>query len=200
MNIKATSQQITNQCSQTSRSPLTFLPGHIFQGKITKLFPNHLASLSINGMYLTARLEASLTVGGRFWFEVQEGTGVPRLKVIENSGKQSTELSKGVIQQMIRELGLQIKLNAFGWKKITDYEQPSHKPSNEQVYNKRVDYWGVDIRIWIMKQKKQAVALRYDSNKQYSPEIIAKGKGFIAEELIEKAKVTIYLFKKMYHL
>ncbi|WP_368504043.1 EscU/YscU/HrcU family type III secretion system export apparatus switch protein [Alkalihalophilus sp. As8PL] len=36
--------------------------------------------------------------------------------------------------------------------------------------------------------KKQAVALRYDSNKQHSPEIIAKGKGFIAEELIEKAK------------
>jgi hypothetical protein len=106
MNIKATSQQITNQWSQTSRSPLTFLPGHIFQGKITKLFPNHLASLSINGMHLTAKLEASLTVGGQYWFEVQEGTGVPRLKVIENSGKQSTELSTGVNQQMIRELGL----------------------------------------------------------------------------------------------
>ncbi|WP_368504042.1 hypothetical protein AB3N04_18455 [Alkalihalophilus sp. As8PL] len=106
MNIKATSQHITNQLSQTSRSPLTFLPGHIFQGKITKLFPNHLASLSINGMHLTARLEASLTVGGRYWFEVQEGSGVPRLKVIENSGKQSTELTTGVNQQMIRKLGL----------------------------------------------------------------------------------------------
>ncbi|OLS37460.1 hypothetical protein BTR22_08280 [Alkalihalophilus pseudofirmus] len=36
--------------------------------------------------------------------------------------------------------------------------------------------------------KKQAVALRYDAAKQDSPEVIAKGKGIIAEEIIEKAK------------
>ncbi|MEC2073089.1 EscU/YscU/HrcU family type III secretion system export apparatus switch protein [Alkalihalophilus marmarensis] len=38
------------------------------------------------------------------------------------------------------------------------------------------------------EMKKQAVALRYDAAKQDSPEVIAKGKGIIAEEIIEKAK------------
>ncbi|ERN53152.1 EscU/YscU/HrcU family type III secretion system export apparatus switch protein [Alkalihalophilus marmarensis] len=38
------------------------------------------------------------------------------------------------------------------------------------------------------EMKKQAVALRYDAAKQDSPEVIAKGKGILAEEIIEKAK------------
>ncbi|WP_100373220.1 EscU/YscU/HrcU family type III secretion system export apparatus switch protein [Bacillus sp. FJAT-45037] len=38
------------------------------------------------------------------------------------------------------------------------------------------------------EKKKHAVALRYHTTKQEAPEVIAKGRGFVAEELIEKAK------------
>jgi hypothetical protein len=63
----------------------TLTTGQLFQGRITKLFPNHVASLSLNGMKLTARLEAALTVGQRYWFEVKDGKGIPRLKVLDDN-------------------------------------------------------------------------------------------------------------------
>ncbi|MCM3759431.1 EscU/YscU/HrcU family type III secretion system export apparatus switch protein [Alkalihalobacillus oceani] len=41
-----------------------------------------------------------------------------------------------------------------------------------------------------MKQerKKQAVALRYQAETDVSPKVVAKGKGYVAEELIAKAQ------------
>ncbi|OLS37459.1 hypothetical protein BTR22_08275 [Alkalihalophilus pseudofirmus] len=98
-------QEVTTAGAK-KRTPLTFVPGHIFQGKITKLFPNHLASLSINGMQVTARLEAALTAGGRYWFEVQEGSGLPKLKVIDNQGRTGQGSPPPVNEQLIRQLGL----------------------------------------------------------------------------------------------
>lgn len=38
------------------------------------------------------------------------------------------------------------------------------------------------------KNRKKAVALRYDQEKGYAPKIAATGKGLIAENIIEKAK------------
>lgn len=60
-------------------------PGQIFQGAITKLYPGQLASLQLGGMMLTARLEAALTLGQRYWFQVQRNEGIPRLKVIDQN-------------------------------------------------------------------------------------------------------------------
>lgn len=38
------------------------------------------------------------------------------------------------------------------------------------------------------KQRKKAVALRYDKDRSHSPKIVATGKGLVAESVIEKAK------------
>jgi flagellar biosynthesis protein len=38
-----------------------------------------------------------------------------------------------------------------------------------------------------IKPKKQAIALRYDSEKETTPIVIAKGKGLVAEEIIKAA-------------
>ncbi|MFV9509883.1 EscU/YscU/HrcU family type III secretion system export apparatus switch protein [Tepidibacillus sp. LV47] len=38
-------------------------------------------------------------------------------------------------------------------------------------------------------QKKKAVALNYDPNQNQAPRVVAKGEGYIAEKIIEKAKV-----------
>ncbi|KHF39796.1 hypothetical protein [Halalkalibacter okhensis] len=70
---------------------ITFKTGQLFQGRITKIFPNHIATLTLGKMQLTARLEAALTVGQRYWFEVKDGTGLPQLKVVANSQSQSSE-------------------------------------------------------------------------------------------------------------
>lgn len=39
-----------------------------------------------------------------------------------------------------------------------------------------------------MKKRKVATALKYDPGKQVAPELVAKGKGVVAENIIEKAK------------
>ena len=39
-----------------------------------------------------------------------------------------------------------------------------------------------------MPLNQKAVALAYEQNKQRAPKVIAKGEGFIAEKIIEKAK------------
>ncbi|WP_017753739.1 FlhB-like flagellar biosynthesis protein [Calidifontibacillus oryziterrae] len=38
------------------------------------------------------------------------------------------------------------------------------------------------------KQRKQAVALSYNQSKDYAPKIVAKGRGEIADNILEKAK------------
>jgi len=79
---------LQNQSSITSiRQPkvVALFAGQLFQGKITKIFPNNVASLSANGLLLTARLEAALTVGHQYWFEVKDVTGLPRLRVIDDN-------------------------------------------------------------------------------------------------------------------
>lgn len=39
-----------------------------------------------------------------------------------------------------------------------------------------------------LEKRKQAIALSYDSNKESAPKVIAKGKGLIADKIVEKAK------------
>ncbi|MCL7746449.1 hypothetical protein [Halalkalibacter alkaliphilus] len=73
--------------------------GQLFQGRITKVFPNHLATLTIGKMQLTARLEAPLTVGQRYWFEVKDGTGLPQLRVLADTQTSSND-------QVLQRLGL----------------------------------------------------------------------------------------------
>ncbi|NEU29391.1 hypothetical protein GN156_01135 [bacterium LRH843] len=75
--------------------PIVLSTGQVFQGRITKLYPNNLATLSFNGMNVTARLEAALTAGGRYWFEVQEGTGIPRLRLLHDNGVKVDRISAG---------------------------------------------------------------------------------------------------------
>ncbi|WP_180994246.1 FlhB-like flagellar biosynthesis protein [Bacillus sp. Marseille-P3661] len=42
--------------------------------------------------------------------------------------------------------------------------------------------------IFPVNKKKEAVALSYDSSSDIAPKVIAKGKGIVAENILEKAK------------
>ncbi|WP_105619576.1 EscU/YscU/HrcU family type III secretion system export apparatus switch protein [Vallitalea okinawensis] len=51
-----------------------------------------------------------------------------------------------------------------------------------------------------MKKHKKAVAIQYDPNISYAPAVLAKGKGIVAENILEtaeKSNVPIYEDKKL---
>ncbi|UOE92858.1 hypothetical protein [Alkalihalobacillus sp. LMS39] len=82
-------------------------PGQVFQGQVQKLFPNNVATLRIGTVTVTARLEAALTAGLPYWFEVQPDTGIPKLKVLgqwqgreAGSSQQTTGLQATILQQL----------------------------------------------------------------------------------------------------
>ncbi len=69
---------------------ISFQPGQIVTGKISKLFPDNIAALQIGAQKVVAQLEAPLEAGKSYWFQVQPGEGKTRLKVLVNAseGKQ----------------------------------------------------------------------------------------------------------------
>ncbi|OIJ17818.1 hypothetical protein BKP45_19845 [Anaerobacillus alkalidiazotrophicus] len=78
-------------------------PGQIFNGKIIKIYPGQLATLIMNGVTLTAKLEAALIVGKRYWFQVEPGDGIPKLKVIESvreNGKSDSRASENLFSRI----------------------------------------------------------------------------------------------------
>ncbi|WP_062048680.1 hypothetical protein [Bacillus sp. JCM 19034] len=101
------SAQINNTMQQQIRTA-AFATGQIFQGKVLKLFPNNLASLQINGMNMTGMLEASLVAGERYWFQVIEAKGVPRLKVLELKRQEtaSKQTSKTPVVDLLKYIGV----------------------------------------------------------------------------------------------
>ncbi|MCD8502729.1 MAG: hypothetical protein LRY71_15020 [Bacillaceae bacterium] len=76
-------------------------PGQLFQGEIIKLYPDQMASLKLGNTMLTARLEAPLIVGEKYWFEVLPGGDLPNLKVVEQA--KNNENGHG---NLIKRLGL----------------------------------------------------------------------------------------------
>lgn len=82
------------------KKSISLSPGQVFNGKILKLYPGQLASLQLGGVTLTAKLEAALVVGKRYWFLVQQGDGLPVLQVFEeNPGGKASE-------NILKQLGL----------------------------------------------------------------------------------------------
>lgn len=63
---------------------LNLREGQVFQGRISELYPGQLARLQMGTMNLSARLEARLEKGEKYWFRVISGEKVPQLKVLES--------------------------------------------------------------------------------------------------------------------
>ncbi|WP_227935793.1 hypothetical protein [Alkalihalobacillus deserti] len=99
--------QSTSVHSVKQARTLSLSAGQLFQGRITKIFPNNVAALSATGMQLTARLEAALTVGQRYWFEVKDATGLPRLKVLDdNNMRREGASANTATEKLLQQLGL----------------------------------------------------------------------------------------------
>ncbi|PAF38359.1 hypothetical protein CHH58_02695 [Terribacillus saccharophilus] len=76
--------------AQQPQQERNFRPGEVVTGKITKFFPDNKALLQIGAKKVIAELQASLTAGGTYWFEVKEGGERPLLQVLpQTTGKQA---------------------------------------------------------------------------------------------------------------
>src|SRR5699024_5772471 len=96
----------------------------------TKLYPNHLASLSLNGMQVTAQLEAALTVGGKYLLEVLESEGMPRLRVLGNSATSLGNSQSSEVSQIIEQLALPKSKNMDSFiRQITEQQIPFTRQS-----------------------------------------------------------------------
>ncbi|MBP3952054.1 hypothetical protein [Bacillus suaedae] len=105
-NIQTHFSKVEKQNHNQNR-PVSLTPGQIIQGKVVKLFPNNIASLQINGIQLTGVLEAPLTAGERYWFEVKESKGLPHLQVLDaKSSKTTGQPQAASVERLLQQLGL----------------------------------------------------------------------------------------------
>lgn len=63
----------------------SFRPGEFILGRVTKFFQNDIAEVQIGTQKMIAKLEAPLTAGIPYWFQIQSVKGQVHLKVIEQS-------------------------------------------------------------------------------------------------------------------
>lgn len=75
----------------------------IIQGKILKLYPNNRAQIQLGFHQLIAQLEASLTLGEKYFFQVQNTDNLTQLKVI---GDTLNHQSQTNLEDFVRQLGI----------------------------------------------------------------------------------------------
>ncbi|WP_067729349.1 hypothetical protein [Oceanobacillus damuensis] len=78
-------------------------PGQIIQGKILKLYPDNKAQILLGGQTLIAQLEASLSIEGRYHFQVQSSDEMIHLKVLGEQLKSQAGLS---VTNLMMQLGV----------------------------------------------------------------------------------------------
>ena len=99
MSIYNVARQLTSTAKQSE--PHVLRPGQIVQGKILKLYPYNKAQIQLGSQKMTAQLEASLTTGQQYHFQVQAMDDNIRLKVlVEQIPNQLQENVQNIMQQL----------------------------------------------------------------------------------------------------
>src|SRR5690625_4672943 len=99
MGIYNVARQLTSTAKQSE--PHVLRPRQIVQGKILKLYPYNKAQIQLGSQKMTAQLEASLTIGQQYHFQVQAMDDAIRLKVlVEQIPNQLQENVQNIMQQL----------------------------------------------------------------------------------------------------
>src|SRR5690625_250698 len=99
MSIYNVARQLTSTAKQSE--PHVLRSGQIVQGKILKIYPYNKAQIQLGSQKMTAQLEASLTTGQQYHFQVQAMDDVIRLKVlVEQIPNQLQENVQNIMQQL----------------------------------------------------------------------------------------------------
>ncbi|MEH6940471.1 hypothetical protein [Bacillus sp. JJ722] len=85
---------------QTSSATNVLKDGQMITGKVIKIHGNNTAEISIGQSKITAVIDAPITVGERYLFQVQNGGDVTSLKVLPSNGSNQTvkELAAQLLQ------------------------------------------------------------------------------------------------------
>lgn len=83
---------------QTSSATNVLKDGQMITGKVVKIHGNNTAEISIGQSKITAVIDAPITVGERYLFQVQNGGDVTSLKVLPSNGN----------NQSVKELAMQL--------------------------------------------------------------------------------------------
>ncbi|MCS0787235.1 hypothetical protein NX021_03570 [Cytobacillus firmus] len=98
-------QRIIRHDQNNAVKTAAFKPGQIVSGKIVKLFPNQTAEVQIGSHKAIAQLEIPLSANIRYWFKVEPGEGMLRLKVMESADRPG---AAAPAESLLRQLGMQL--------------------------------------------------------------------------------------------
>ena len=96
-------QVLRNRLQRIENVQQTLKPQQIVSGHIIKLYPNNKALIQLGKQKQIAQLEASLAVGERYHFQVQDNRKVVHLKVL---GEQLTDKQRSNISHLLKNLGV----------------------------------------------------------------------------------------------
>ncbi|UOE57139.1 hypothetical protein LIT38_09385 [Bacillus sp. CMF12] len=98
-------QRIIRNDQNNAVKTAAFRPGQIVSGKIVKLFPNQTAEVQIGSHKAIAQLETPLSANSRYWFKVEPGEGMLRLKVMESANRPG---AAAPAESLLSQLGMQL--------------------------------------------------------------------------------------------
>ena len=84
--------------SVSSNQPLALKQGQVFQGTITKLYPDQMAEVQVGNQKLMAKLEVPLKAGDVHYFQVSGTTPQTELKIVTGPMVQSMSLTQQMNQ------------------------------------------------------------------------------------------------------
>ncbi|RSL31250.1 hypothetical protein D7Z54_21400 [Salibacterium salarium] len=107
------------------KNTLTLQKGQVFEGEVIKFFPNKTAALRLGSMNVTARLEAPLHAGEKYFFQVLQNDGIPRLQVLQadHTALKSESAGQGETSKVLQALGLQDNKNNQAMLRVFQSEQ-----------------------------------------------------------------------------
>lgn len=82
-----------NKLTKVLQTQQSLRPGQIIQGKILKIFPENKAQIQLGGQKMIAKLEAALSIGNTYHFQVQSSDEMIYLKVLSEYIKTQSTLS-----------------------------------------------------------------------------------------------------------
>ncbi len=94
-----------NKSSEAANRVLVLRDGNIVVGKITKIYSNQQAEIQIGNHKVTAKVLTPLTIGERYFFQVQQNEHQVQLKVIGNALKQNQTIN---VTDLLQRLGLKV--------------------------------------------------------------------------------------------
>src|SRR5699024_245972 len=84
----------------------------IVQGKILKIFQDNKAHIQLGSQKMTAQLEASLTTGKKYLFQVKSAEGAVRLKVLGEPLKAGIQAN---VQHLMSQFGVKATKTSMGF-------------------------------------------------------------------------------------